>query len=245
MPEVPARYIADLPADWAGELGAILDVSSLVGGVRVPPPAIGHLALLEHIDAAVVARPAEADRLDCLRALFIMVKGRESAALALVSGECRAKFDQQGDWSPLDKSAVLWAMSHVSNASPLSAADFAPIFAAAFAGFGLIPDAATTGRERLFGPESVAAILVLLEGLGIDRADATWRLPLCLVGHIAAVRAQGNGTKGVGRPKDPADVRLQLRLAAEREARGELHPWQVAEPDKWPLTDKQREAANG
>jgi hypothetical protein len=63
---------------------------------------------------------------------------------------------------------------------------------------------------------------------------------MVLLGHAVASNARQNGTKGVARPKDKADIRKQLILATAREYKGELHPWQIAEPLKRCLTPIQK-----
>ena len=64
---------------------------------------------------------------------------------------------------------------------------------------------------------------------------------MILIGHTFAALAKSNGTKGVARPKDKADIRKQMILAAAREYKGELHPWQIEEPTRRMLTPIQCE----
>ena len=94
----------------------------------------------------------------------------------------------------------------------------------------------------LFGAETIAAVSMVSGVLNIPYTEVIWNVPLCLVGHIAACEAKRNGVKSVTRPKDDADVRLQLKLANERESKGELHPWQTFEPENYPLLAKQIKA---
>ena len=51
-----------------------------------------------------------------------------------------------------------------------------------------------------------------------------------------AATARNNGQTGISRAKDPADIKKQLILAAAREYKGELHPWQRDEPLRRRLT---------
>jgi len=244
MAEVPAAYIADLPVDWRAELAACLRVGTRVAGAVVPAPTLGAMALLEWIDSRAVARPWEADHLDCLRALYILASGRGAADVAMQAGGpgCSlARFGDRAAYCRLDWAALEWGAER-TDGRLVGAGELLPLFDAAFAGWRTIPPSGGGGGEYLFGPESIARVLLICAPLNLTAAALLWETPLCLLGHLAAAVAESNGTKGVARPKDPADVKRQLAASAERERTGEIHPWQRDHPDRYGPSAEQLKA---
>jgi hypothetical protein len=244
MAEVPANYIRNAAIDWAGELAACFGLDTTIAGVRVPPVTIGRLALLEHIDCLAISHPDEADPLDCLRCLFILANG-ESAAHDVLSeanwqGK-RAPFDRPDLFTAFDIKVLDWAIEK-TDGTLVKAPDFSAMVAVAFAGWKMIPAGKGLAGEYLFGPESLAAMVMICEPLGLSLHQIMWEVPLCFVGHLAARTADSNGTKGVARPKDHSDIVRQLELAKQRDGAGELHPWQIDRPDIYKPTPEQIKA---
>jgi hypothetical protein len=193
-----------------------------VAGAAVTPPTLGAMALLEWIDARAVASPATADHLDCVRARWILARGRECAELALAAG-CpgakSARFGRDAEYSPLDWAALRWA-SGATDGHLLTPGMLAPAFEAAFAGWRMIPaQGHGGGSEYLFGPESIAGVLLLAEPLHATPEALLWNVPLCLLGHLAALKGHMahmiQGIESRGREITKQE-RSRIRTQAER-----------------------------
>jgi len=188
--------------------------------------------------------PDRADHLDCARALYILATGPACAGAVLEVGgpDCALpSFGDDASYTDLDWAALRWANSE-TDGKLLRPSALVPAFDAAFAGFRMIPPRGSGGSLYLFGPESIAGIMLLAEPLHMTPAQVLWQTPLCLLGHIAARQAEANGVRGVARPKDQADVRRQLAAAAERERLGVAHPWQIDRPDIYGPSAEQMKA---
>jgi hypothetical protein len=231
---VPAKYIRFSPVDYAGEIGSLLGVWPDIGdGVRVPPPAIGHWALLELIDSRTVKSPSTADPLDILRTAFVLAKGM--AAVELCQRYAREVkrptiISKPAEWSMLDHEASRWAEKTFRPSCVPDVAKLCKVLTDSFNGFNLLPGNQSAGRVWLFAGEGIASTIRTCRHLNLPWTSVVWDVPLLLVGHLVAAQAAANGDP-VSRPRDPSDIRRQLRLANEREAAGMLHPWQIADPE--------------
>lgn len=231
MASVPAKYIKQKEIDFDGEIFDCLGLTFCIAGIEVKPVAIGVLALLEIIDSKIVNDVANASAMDFCRALYIASKGRESAeeVRAWVKAGGKEPHEQLLPWDiAICKFADEHKLGKVDLVELYNFRNF--LLQNSFNGYEMIPS--TDGGSYmpyLFGAETIASITLTC---GItDMQKVLWEIPVCLVGHMAAVTAKRNGVKGVSRPKDEADRALQLKQADEREAKGELHPWQILEPD--------------
>ena len=110
-----------------------------------------------------------------------------------------------------------------------------------FYGFDMIPK--TGGgqpHECWFDGEFVGSVVApVAKILATPVEFVLWETPLCLVWHTVAQHAAAYGVKNVERPPDEAVLKAMMKEAAEREARGELHPWQYADPITYNLTTAQ------
>jgi hypothetical protein len=246
MAQVPARYIKDKAIDYDGEIFACMSLPVRVAGIQLRPPSIGVFALLETIESPVVANFAKATAFDCYRALYILKHGREAACEVrdwlAAGGRKKVKPEDETTWLPWDKRVASFA-----EFNPTDLFEFAALHRLlmdnSFGGFEMIPQIDPGCSPYIFGAESIANTCRLAaSATNYTYDEILWDLPLCLVGHIAAVAARGAGVKGVGRPKDKADIKKQLKAAAKRERTGKLHPWQKAEPHCYPLSKEQIEA---
>lgn len=244
MAQVPASYIKDKAVDFEAEIFACAGVSRTFCGVEVNPPSVGVLALLEVLNNQFIGAPADATVRDFTEALYV-AKRRELAAPAVqewaLTREEGPVFEvaKPATWTPWDRMVMdFWAeISPVFEPKVMS--EFSTfMMGVTFDGYEMLPPSPSNAKF-IFGAEAIAGCV--LRG-GRNVFEAVWRMPLCLSGHMAAIEARSNGVKGVSRPKDPTDVRDQLKAAAEREAKGELHPWQIAEPDFYALEPAQAKA---
>jgi hypothetical protein len=143
-------------------------------------------------------------------------------------------------WSLLDRHAVAWARRRFPTGGPDVAA-LRDCLSASFTGFSLMPPHKGGSRAWLFAGEGLAGILRACECLHLPPDAVYWDVPLLLVGHLVASKAAANGDP-VERPRDPADIRLQLRLSNLRHAAGVLDPWQIEHPERHDLSAVQKSA---
>jgi len=266
MAEVPARFIKNKKIDFDSEIFSCLNLPFTVAGydgglfyrifknckplpLEIQPPSIGVFSLLEVIDSLFIKDFSNSDAMDFCRALYISYY-RKDAALEVKEwvqsgGKSRFKADDVKTWLFWDfKIAKFAEKIHAERLTLKDLIAFRNFLTVdTFSGYEMIPNmGGGAWMPYLFGAETIAGVAMVSEKLNIRYDDVIWDVPLCLIGHIAACETRRNGVKGVTRPKDEDDIRLQLKLANEREAKGELHPWQISRPDIYPLTAKQEKA---
>lgn len=231
MASVPAKYIKQKSIDFDGEIFACMGLPFVIAGIEIHPPSVGVFSLLEVIDSRIVNDVKNASAMDFCRALYIASKGKDSAL------EVR-EWVKQGGKKPHDNLLSFDVkVCEFADSHNLGNIDLAELYTFrsfllenSFNGYEMIPDTGFGSfMPYLFGAQTIASIALTCGCPDIDKV--LWEIPLCLVGHMAAVTAKRNGVKGVEIPKDEADTNLQIKLAEERELKGEFHPWQIAEPD--------------
>jgi hypothetical protein len=234
--QVPARYIKNKEVDFDGEIFACMNLPFCIAGLEIRPPAIGVFSLLEVIDSLFIKDFAKSDAMDFCRALYI-AHCRKAAAEDVrgwikQGGRENFRVKDPNVWIDWDRKVAKFADEiNISSLSPADIAAFKNFLTEnTFNGYDMIPDSGQSEwMPYLFGAETIASLMLTCGAAGID--EVIWEIPLCLVGHMAACTAKRNGIKGVARPQDETDMKLQFKLAYERESKGELHPWQIAEPE--------------
>lgn len=246
MAEVPAKYIKNKVIDFDGEIFASMGLPVKIAGLLLYPPSIGVFSLLETIDAIFIKDFEIANSMDLYRALYIMFKRKKAACEVRnwlqSGGREKFKIENRDSWLPWDFKVAKFAKK-----AKFDFWNFCELRKLAtgvtFNGYEMIPSLGGGGGEYLFGADAIASIFRLAGPVvNSDFEKVVWDLPLCLVGHIAALESQSNGVKGVCRPKDIDDMKLQFKLANEREKNGELHPWQIEQPHVYRPNEKQIKA---
>lgn len=219
-PLIPAWYIADKEIDFVGEIFSCLAIPLVVGRLVLPPPSLGCFSLLEMIDSEYFRSPLRASFLELGRALAIFSRGREAC------GWVRAFVDDRPE--ALDREARKALAAGGSELIDRLPEVTGFLSVSPWTGFEMLPRMATDPKAFLFDGQTLGA-LALLAGkqAGVSPEAAFWETPLALLGHVAAAAAKANGTEGIGRPKDPGDIKKQLKLARERAERGEPQPWLI------------------
>lgn len=239
--DVPPHFIKDAPVDWAGEIFAASGLPLVLSPeVSVPPPSYGVWALLELLDCDFVHPVKTRTDWGACIALGVACLGREAIPLvrdALAAGVP----DNPPDLADLpvevdDLTARCITICAHAEINPATAAaklgDLYHHLNLAFSGYAMIPKAGGGGGGKyLFGLDAFAGVVATVGPMLQTTPDALmWDTPLCLIGHLVAAENRRQGAKGIKRPKDPEDVKLQLALAKDRAKRGVLHPWQEQEP---------------
>ena len=239
---VPADFIKDAPVYWEAEVLQCLGIPLYWCGANVPPPTLAALAILELLDNDFVAGRPSADGESVAACLYVLTE--TTAAAELIQPAVRVAGAPPKDI--LDGAAATWYVDAVTTSpGPADMEALRQWIATALSGHQMIPAGAGGGAGSLylFGAPAMGSVIAGLAGaLGGDAHALLWETSLCLLGHTIAARAVANGTKGVGRPKDRADIKQQLDDAKARDDRGDLHPWQRVRPREYPLSESQ--AAN-
>jgi hypothetical protein len=231
MASVPAKYIKQKELDFDGEIFACMNLPFVIAGIEIHPPPLGVFSLLEVIDSPVVNDFANANAMDICRAFYIAYYRRDSSEYVREWVRQGGKKEHE---KPLEWDIIVSKFADSLEVGKLELSDFVEfrnfLIKNSFTGYEMIPDSGGGSyMPYLFGAETIASFMITFNTSDIDKV--LWEIPVCLAGHMAACVAKRNGVKGVDRPKCPEDRALQIKLADERELKGELHPWQIAEPD--------------
>ena len=243
---VPGRYIKIAEYQGDVEIFACLDVPLRVENQDIRPPSLGVWSLLETFASPFYHLGDGINLIDCCRALYI---NEYRASCARDVYNWRNEFDEESfdiadesTYTDLDRQVVEYGSSlgfDIENAD--NWLEIRRFFEISFSGWAMIPPGGGSSKF-MFGAETMGGVIASLgKSFSVPISTLLWETPVCLIGHATASAASQNGAKGVGRPKDPADIRKQLILAAAREYKGELHPWQIEEPLSRRLTAIQGE----
>lgn len=113
-----------------------------------------------------------------------------------------------------------------------------------FYGFDMIPKSGPAAQKQCwFDGEFAGSVIAQASKILATPVEfVLWETPLCLVWHAIAQHAAAFGVKHIERPPDESVLKRMMTDAAAREARGELHSWQYADPISYGLTDAQANA---
>jgi len=231
MAVVPAQYIKDAFVDFDGEIFAAAGVPIVIGSAMVPPPSLGVWSLLEVADCDFVHPLKSRTAWGAALAFYIMAKGKLCAydlSCWLADGRRDAGlelphhvFEEKVIWHAEKNGLRVEHHAQLERALSLS-----------FSGYAMLPqEGNSTDSEYVYDLPTLCAVVAAIGAdMGVTWDDMLWSTPTCVIGHVAAQKARQNGKDGVSRPKDDDDRREQFRLCNERDAAGELHPWQIKHP---------------
>lgn len=234
---IPENFIKLEKWDTDLELYSCFDIPLPVGDFPLRPFSIGVMALLETIDSDFIKNPDKADWFDLIRVLYInehrdKCPGKVWQWIEAGGIENTIDLDNVDSLLPWDLELLIWGSA---NFPPELYTDknlnliYASV-GAGFNGFRMIPGTKTkTGI--LYGAETIGSMIVgASQCLSCDYREILWDVPMAILGHAFAQYTRQNG-ESISRPPDVKDGRKQMKLAREREERGELHPWQILCPD--------------
>jgi len=240
--KIPVQYVPRARVDFDAEQRQLLGYPLVLSdGFRVPPLTPARLLALELVCSQFFLHPDTCDILDA------------AAAVVLVSCE-RNLVEELVTPQPDDTPGAMPAKLAEVSATFIKAhgeaivADYVRIVEWIMVvpnyGFDMLPKPGDAPRKPCwYDGEFVGAILApAAKLLAIPFDRLLWETPVCTIGHAVAQRAAALGVKGVERPPDRAVLKAMIREAAEREARGELHPWQFQDPIGYNLTQAQANA---
>lgn len=235
---IPVRYVPNRKKkiDFDAEAAAFLaGAFFLQDGLEIPSPPMGYFTVLELITSNFFLQPLSCNEEDFFIAMALLLAGRKAVFLA---DEYR-----KGRRELLIQEAEKFAAEHGECAIKEYEHILHEVLILPFEGLAMLPVENGLQKEFIFDAEylaSLAGCVAMTTGGSID--SVLWDMPLLQAGHIRAFRARYEGNDRIERPDDPEAIKAALKEAEEREGKGELHPWQIAEPQKYPPTEKQIQA---
>lgn len=259
--KIPVHCVPRAPVDYDMEQQQILGQPLVLpDGFRVPPLTAARLMALELVCSDFFLHPATCADPDVAAAVVLVSCDRElveeltadrsASADPSAARDAQATAAVEGLPSGLHGPSAAYPNLYAA-ATALLAAHGDAIFvdyprlvrwilSVPFYGFNMRPKQPAPPRMCWFDGEFFGGILAPAAKLLATPVDALlWRTPLCTIGHAIAQQDASLGVKGVERPPDEKVLKRMMREAAEREARGELHPWQYADPETNPLSPAQ------
>lgn len=225
---IPVSYApvreADIPAETLGCFAQPV--------CDIPPITAGSLALCEIAEARWVIDPSRNEPVEAARALWIIAH-RELAVPAVAAYEA-------GDRERIDRLAAEWLTKRPELPAALPTI-VRRLIAPVSTGFAMLPRGGDNdSSEWWFGSEFLGTMVAAGCSLGLGNwREVTWDVPLTLLGHVVAADTKRRGRKGVCRKEDAEKMDELVEKWVAMEAAGELLPWQVAEPQKYPPTEVQ------
>lgn len=190
----------------------------MCAGVSIPPPCLGFFLLLELSDNSFFRQPLLCEATEIGRALFILLNGRDA-----VPAVCDHVFDH-GKTLEIEGEKALRKYGEKVAENYEKFVEWC--IDTPFNGLAMIPGGEPCREQFFFNAVTVARLQYLGAKFGNLTPDAVlWDISLAALGHLIACGCDAEGQKGIGRPKDPEDIRRQLQAAKEREKRGEAQPW--------------------
>lgn len=232
---VPARYIADAKIDFGAETLACLGVPLVLRSGRrslhLPPVTLGVMSVLEALACRFIPDPLGCDTEAVFTAAAVNLAGRDSRRFITEPVRLARQVRQiRKKYGPAIIENYRDFLRHFHETP--------------FNGFGMIKKKGSPSSEPWWYGATALAALVNGAGnsAGYDADGAIWDLPLVLAGHIVAAKAASMDELAVGRPKNEADIKIQLDAAIKRELAGELHPWQIDLPEDYEPSECQKKA---
>ena len=263
--KIPVNLVPRAYVDYDMEQQQILGHAfRLSDGFRVPPLTAARLMALELVCSDFFLHPATCTQLDVAAALVLISCDRNlvqdltasvSEPSASVDDAARVADNPSAGSACRPPAAMAFfpslreaAVSFLNAHGDAMLADYSRLvrwcIEVPFYGFDMIPKTPGGQPQACWfdGAFAGSVIAPAAKILATPVDTVLWETPLCLVWHTIAQHAAAYGVKHVERPPDEAVLKAMMKEAADREARGELHPWQYTDPLSYGLTDAQAQA---
>jgi hypothetical protein len=238
---VPDICIKDKPVDYDREILSILGHGYKVGDYHFRPPSLGVWSLWEILDSPVIKDIENATLGDYW--LFLYVNhARKDCVDHIAEWLDAGKPNINEDIPFIQRCRLHREVFKFANKLPSVTVDFLAgvhkQLSICFQGFEMLPDSGPSLHNvyYIYAGEAYGSLFATNSG----NADTLiWEYPISLIGHIYAAKYSQASGKGISRPKDKEDMQKVFTEADEREAKGELHDWQIKAPLAFPLSPVQ------
>ena len=247
MAEVPAWYIMEAPIDWDGEIFAASGITLSWGEYHISPPTLGTFSLLEVVDSLLFKDFSKCEVWDIMLAAYISLHGKKCAYdlqqwIRERNKNKTPNYENVSNWHSFERRVIECFSNDINIVTLERATELRAWLDAAFVGYAMLPNNGSGQEGYIFGLDTLGSTIAAVgPELGVSWEELIWNTPMALIGFVIAGKSKINGAKGIARPKDPTDIRIQLDACKERDLTGELHPWQELRPADYPLSKVQQD----
>ena len=234
MLKIPAWYIPTKNVDYEAEVFQFLKASATFGHLALPPPFGCYFTLLELITSKFFIDPVECTGQDVAKALVILLHNRES--LPMIQ-------DELSGGSKLEKAAAKLWKKHGKSITENYEKIVNWVLVIPCEGFDLLPTGKKSNKPFWFDAEYLAMnAMIATQASGMTMDSVLWDMSFEALGHLVAADAKREGVAGVERKANREVLKKELEAAREREAKGQLHPWQIKYPERYEPSKEQVDA---
>ncbi len=234
MLKIPAWYIPTKNVDYEAEVFQFLKASATFGHLVLPPPFGCYFTLLELITSKFFIDPVECTGQDVSKALVILLHNRKS--LPMIQ-------DELSGGSKLEKAAAKLWKKHGKSIAENYEKIVNWVLVIPCEGFDLLPTGKKSNKPFWFDAEYLAMnVMIATQASGMTMDAVLWDMSFEALGHLIAADAKREGVAGVERKANREVLKKELEAAREREAKGQLHPWQIKYPERYEPSKEQVDA---
>lgn len=234
MLKIPAWYIPTKTVDYEAEVFQFLKASATFGHLALPPPFSCYFTLLELITSKFFLDPVECTGQDVAKALVILLHNRKS--LPMIQ-------DELSGGSKLEKAAAKLWKKHGKSITENYEKIVNWVLVIPCEGFDLLPTGKKSNKPFWFDAEYLAMnAMIATQASGMTMDAVLWDMSFETFGHLIAADAKREGVSGVERKANKEVLKKELEAAREREAKGQLHPWQIKYPERYEPSKEQVDA---
>ncbi len=232
---IPTWFIPVKPIDYEGEVLQFLGQSRRFGKLVLPAPFCCYYSVLELFSSRFFLEPGKCEPEDVGKALYVLANGKKALDMVVSS--------LWGD-KAFEKAGLKFYRRHERDILAFYAEIVQWVLCLPSEGFDMLPgDGGGGGKPFWFDAEYLAWIVsVVSQNTNEPVERILWHTPFLTAGHLVAAHCKANGVKNVERKADAEILKREMQAAAERESRGELHPWQIKHPGRYPPTKRQVDA---
>lgn len=228
---IPTWFIPIKPIDYESEVLQFIGTSRMFGKMELPAPYCCYYSILELFSSRFFTEPDKCDPVDVGKALLVLCKGK--AALELVTSSLWG--DKQ-----FEKAGLKFYMKHEKDILTFYGEIVQWILSLPAEGFDMLPAAGKNNKPFWFDAEYLAWIVsIVAQQTNESSGKILWEMPFLSAGHLIAAYCKNNGVKGVERKPDTEIMKQESKAAEEREAKGQLHPWQIKYPERYEPSEQQ------
>ncbi len=234
MLKIPAWYIPTKNVDYEAEVFQFLKASATFGHLVLPPPFGCYFTLLELITSKFFIDPVECTGQDVSKALVILLHNRKS--LPMIQ-------DELSGGSKLEKAAAKLWKKHGKSIAENYEKIVNWVLVIPCEGFDLLPTGKKSNKPFWFDAEYLAMnVMIATQASGMTMDAVLWDMSFEALGHLIAADAKREGVAGVERKANREILKKEMESAKEREAKGQLHPWQIKYPERYEPSKEQVDA---
>jgi len=234
MLKIPAWYIPTKNVDYEAEVFQFLKAFATFGHLALPPPFSCYFTLLELITSKFFLDPVECTGQDVAKALVILLHNRKS--LPMIQ-------DELSGGSKLEKTAAKLWKKHGKSIAENYEKIVNWVLVIPCEGFDLLPTGKKSNKPFWFDAEYLARnAMIATQASGMTMDAVLWDMSFEALGHLIAADAKREGVAGVERKANREILKKEMESAKEREAKGQLHPWQIKYPERYEPSKEQVDA---